>query len=95
MIDDPIWLEFKQKTDVEMDEALTDPENIRYYLGKYKVCILPKQKDGLFKGYRTVFALETFPHNGIQMMINPREQFSTSTRHLHRVPANKLTREKP
>jgi hypothetical protein len=56
---------------------------IRYWKGKYKVWIVPSMGKARKKSTsRTVEALETFSHDGIQMMINPREQFHTSTRWL-------------
>jgi hypothetical protein len=87
------WITREKKL---VDDAKADPKNIRYYLGKHRVCIIPSQKDSLYKGYRTVAALETFPHSGIQMMINEGEQFSSSTRHLQlkKCFSGKLTTEK-
>lgn len=81
--DEQIWQEWVDQQKKLVDDAKADPANIRYYLGKYKVCIIPSQKDGLYKGYRTVAALETFPHNGVCMMLNDGDQFSCNTRHLH------------
>jgi hypothetical protein len=81
-----IWQEWVDQQKKLVDDAKADPANIRYYLGKYKVCIIPSQKDGLYKGYRTVAALETFPHNGVCMMLHEGDQFSCNTRHLHLKP---------
>ena len=66
-----------------VNNAKANPTNIRYYLGKHKVCIIPSQKDGIYKGYRTVVALESFSHNGLKMILRDGDQFCTNTRHLH------------
>lgn len=84
--DNQIWLEWKQKEDAKVDAAMSDPKNIRYYLGKYKVYLMPNQPKNcevLGKTYRLVVAAESFPDHRVQMMVNPRDQFSTSTRWLY------------
>ncbi|MFA5714758.1 MAG: hypothetical protein WC998_03390 [Candidatus Paceibacterota bacterium] len=84
--DNQIWLEWKQKQDAEVDAAMSDPKNIRYYLGKYKVYLMPNQPKNcavLGKNYRHIVAAESFPDDRVKMMVNEREQFSTSWRWLY------------
>lgn len=60
-------------------------KGVRYYKGIYKVRIISGSENTLYKGYRTVEALEEFCHDGLQMLIPISSQFSTSTRHLQRM----------
>jgi hypothetical protein len=58
-------------------------EEIRYYMGKYKVKLIPQNNN--YNSHSRVFeALEKFPCDAIQMMINKGEQYMTSYRYLQK-----------
>ena len=61
--------------------------NIRYYKGKHKVRVIQEENDSLYKGYRTVEALDSFIHHGLKLWVPIGSQFSTSTRYLQLLPA--------
>lgn len=82
-----------------LDSGSTDPvrtscehktvsPEIRYYLGKYKVRLLPRACSNWKTHSRVFEALEEFPCNAIQMMMEPGEQYMTSTRYLYLNPLN-------
>lgn len=58
-------------------------EEIRFYLGKYKVRLLPRECPKWKPHSRVVEFLEECPLNAIEMMLYPGDQYMTSTRHLH------------
>jgi hypothetical protein len=51
-------------------------------MGKYKVRLLPRISTSWKPHSRVFEVLETFPCDAIQMMMNPGEQYMTSTRYL-------------
>lgn len=91
--DNEIWQQWHDAIISDIEEAKQNPENIRYYKGQYKVVVMPKSKDVFFKGYRCVAALEDLPHDGIKMIIQENEQFSTSTRYLQINKSNEMPKQ--
>jgi hypothetical protein len=60
--------------------------DIRYYMGKYKVRLLPKIAPK-YKPHSRVFeTLEEFSCDAVEMMMEPGEQYMTSTRYLYLKP---------
>jgi hypothetical protein len=87
MIEDYFCLESNSKNPYVINCAnkVLHPE-IRYYLGKYKVRLLPKTCP-TYKPHSRVFeALEEFPCDAVQMMMEPGSQYMTSTRYLYLKP---------
>ena len=55
---------------------------IRYYMGKYKVKLLPKIAPKYKPNCRVFVALEEFPCDAVEMMMRIGEQYMTSYRYL-------------
>lgn len=61
---------------------------IRYYMGKYKVRLLPKIAPKYKPNCRVFEALESFPCDTIEMMMNPGDKYMTSLRYLQKERAS-------